>query len=99
MFLSVAQLVTCKQCSPNFQNNDGDTPLHIACYAKSISVIKFFLGIRCSTIIPNKKGETVQDMRTETVPHDCCVLVNISSCFLSQADRASEAILADMSVY
>ena len=41
---------------------NGDAPLHIACYPKSISVFKFLLEIRCSTKIPNKKGETAQDI-------------------------------------
>ena len=39
-----------------------NTPLHVACYEKNLSTIRFFLRQKCSTIIPNKKGETAQDI-------------------------------------
>ena len=40
-------------------NRDGNTPLHIACYQ---DIIRLLLEMRCSTNIPNKKGETAQDI-------------------------------------
>ena len=39
-----------------------DTPLHIACHMKALSIIKLLLKRKCSTNIPNKKGETADEM-------------------------------------
>ena len=55
-------LITDKKCDVNIQNTCQNTPLHTACYVKSLSIIKLFLEMRCSTNIPNKKGETAQDI-------------------------------------
>ena len=54
----VRYLVTDEQCSLRVQNANLQTPLHVACYQNSLSVIKIFLEMRCSTNIPNTKGET-----------------------------------------
>ena len=59
---AISQLLAHKQCNMYLQNREGDTPLHIACYKKSLDIIKLFLTKRCSTNIPNKKGETAQDI-------------------------------------
>ena len=50
------------KCDLNTQNSNGDTPLHLACYSKSIAIIISLLEMKCSTNIPNKKGETAQDI-------------------------------------
>ena len=57
---TVRYLITDESCNPTVQNANLDTPLHIACYSKSLDIIKLFLERRCSTNIPNKKGETAQ---------------------------------------
>ena len=59
---TIIELLCCKECNPNTKNREGDTPLHIACYRRSIDIIILFLEMRCSTTIPNKKGETAQDI-------------------------------------
>ena len=58
----VRYLVTDEQCSLRVQNANLQTPLHVACYQNSLSIIKIFLEMRCSTNIPNTKGETAQDI-------------------------------------
>ena len=58
----IRYLVNKEQCSLRMQNPNLQTPLHVACYQKSLSIIKFFLEMRCSTNILNKKGETAQDI-------------------------------------
>ena len=58
----ISQLLADEQCNLNVQNNEGDTPLHIACYRKTLNIIKVLLKKRCSTNIPNTKGETAQDI-------------------------------------
>ena len=50
------------RCNPDVQNDDLNTPLHIACYKKSLKIIIVLLEMRCRTNIPNKKGQTVQDI-------------------------------------
>ena len=59
---TIAELLSHKQCNPNVQNKEGDTPLHIACGRRSLHIIKLLLGERCSTNIPNKKGDTAQNI-------------------------------------
>ena len=59
---TIVQLLLYKECNQNVQNNEGDTPLHIACHWQSLGIIKLFLERRCSTNIPNKKGVTAQDI-------------------------------------
>jgi len=46
----------------NVKNKEGDTPLHIACSRKSLDIIKLLLESKCSTNLPNMKGETAQDI-------------------------------------
>ena len=58
----VKYLITDERCDPNIQNANMDTPLHIACYLLSVSIIRLLLEMRCSTNIPNTKGETAQDI-------------------------------------
>jgi len=53
-------LLADQQYDPNAQNNDGDTPLHIACYCKFPNIIRLLLWRSCSINIPNKKGETAE---------------------------------------
>ena len=50
------------ECDLNAQNRDGNTPLHIACYNKSFRIVRLLLERKCSTNIPNKKGETAQEI-------------------------------------
>ena len=57
---AILQLLAHQQCDLNAQNREGDTPLHIACCRRSLDIIKLLLELRCSTNIPNKKGETAQ---------------------------------------
>ena len=59
---TIVQQFFLQKCNPNLKNRVGDTPLHIACYRGSLNVVKFLLKCRCSTNIPNKKGETAQDI-------------------------------------
>ena len=51
-----------KKCDVDVQDSYGNTALHIACYTKSLVLIRLLLEKRCSTNIPNKKGETSQDI-------------------------------------
>ena len=61
-YTTTIQLLSCKECNLNIQNEKGHTPLHIACYWKSLNIVRHFLERRCSTNIPNKKGEAAQDI-------------------------------------
>ena len=56
----VSELLTHQQIDANAQNKKGNTSLHMACYRKSLDIIKLLLEGKCSTNIPNKKGETAQ---------------------------------------
>ena len=66
----VKYLVTNERCNMNISNCNWNTPLHIACYRKSFHIIRLLLEMRCSTNIPNKKGETAQDIPLNTIG-DC----------------------------
>ena len=55
-------LITDQMCNLNIQNTHLNTALHLACYVKSLSVIRLLLEMKCSTNIPNKKSETAQDI-------------------------------------
>ena len=59
---AIFQLLAYLQCNPNVQNKEGDTPLHIACWRKLLDIIKVLLEGKCSTNIPNKKGEIAQNI-------------------------------------
>ena len=61
-FEIVELLQESRKCDLSIQDNKGNTPLHLACKRKSLDIIKFLLDMRCSTNIPNKKGETAQDI-------------------------------------
>ena len=56
----ISQLLANEQCNPNVKNMNGDTPLHIACWRQSLHIINHLLERKCSTNIPNTKGETAQ---------------------------------------
>ena len=58
----VKYLITDEKCDVNIQNNHLNTLMHIACYMKSLAVIRVLLEKRCSTNIVNEKGETAQDI-------------------------------------
>ena len=59
----VRYLIADQRCNPNVQSSTSENiPLHTACYGKNLSIIRFFLKQKCSTIIPNKKGGTAQDI-------------------------------------
>ena len=59
----VRYLITDERCNPDVQSStSGNTPLHIASKRKSLDIIKILLERRCSTIMLNKKGETVQNI-------------------------------------
>ena len=58
----VPKLLAHQQCDVNAQNKEGNTPLHLGCYERSLDVVKLLLEMKCSTIIPNKEGETAQDI-------------------------------------
>ena len=62
MTCMIVQLLSYKECDPNAQNSDWDTPLHMACCRKSLASIKSLLQIRCSTNTPNMKGVTAQNI-------------------------------------
>ena len=59
---AISQLLVNQLSNPNVQNREGDTPLHIACYKKALHVVRLLLERKCSTDIPNKKGETAQNI-------------------------------------
>ena len=54
----VRYLAIDEKCDINLQNVDMNTPLHFACYQKSLPIIKLLLEMRCSTNIPNKISKT-----------------------------------------
>ena len=58
----VSKLLAHHQIDVNAQNKKGNTPLHLACYKRSLDVVKFLCEKQYSTTIPNKKGETAQDI-------------------------------------
>ena len=58
----VRYLITDQRCDLNVQNVHLNTPLHTACYTKSLLIIQCLIEMRCSTNIPNKKGQTAQDI-------------------------------------
>ena len=58
----VRYLINKKGCNPNIQDTNLDTALHVACYNKSIQIVKLLLEKRCKTNIPNRKGEIAQDI-------------------------------------
>ena len=58
----IFQLLANQWSNPNIQNKVCDIPLHIACSKKYYDVIKLLLKMKCKTNIPNKKGETAQNI-------------------------------------
>ena len=59
---TVEFLVADQRCQLNTQNSEMNTPLHIACHMKASSIIRLLLDRKCSIIIPNKKGQTAQEI-------------------------------------
>ena len=41
---------------------EGNTPLHLACHIKALSIVRLLLDRRCNTNIPNKRGETAEEI-------------------------------------
>ena len=59
----VKYLIVDEKCDPNVQNICmEDTPLHIACYTKSLNIIRLLLDRRCNTNIPNVSSITPQNI-------------------------------------
>ena len=58
----VRYLITDQRCAFNIKNMHLDTPLHLACYMKNLSIVRLLLEQKCDTNIRNKKGETAQDI-------------------------------------
>jgi len=59
---TVKVLVADQRCQLNTKNSEMNTPLHIACHTKLLRIIRVLLERKCSTNIPNKKGETAQEI-------------------------------------
>ena len=59
---TVEFLVADQRCQLNTQNSELNTPLHIACHMKALCIIKLLLQKKCSTNIPNKEGETADEI-------------------------------------
>ena len=61
--LSIVQfLVADQRCQLNTKNSEMNTLLHIACHTKALRIIGLLLKTKCSTNIPNKKGETAEEI-------------------------------------
>ena len=58
----VKLLLNNQNCVFNIKNCYGDTPLHFACVRRSLNIVRVLLRKRCFTNIPNKKGETAQNI-------------------------------------
>ena len=56
----VRYLVCEQQCDVNAQNEDGDSPLLIACCNKVLDIIKTLLQQRSDTTVQNKSGQIAQ---------------------------------------
>ena len=59
---TISKLLVHKHCNPNVQDRQGDTPLHNACRSNFSNAIRLLLERKCSTNIPNNKGETAQEV-------------------------------------
>jgi len=57
---TVEFLVADQRCQLDTKNSELNTALHIACHTKELSIIKLLLDMKCSTNIPNTKGETAE---------------------------------------
>jgi len=55
-------LVADERCLLNTKNSEMNTPLHIACQIKSLRIIRLLLDRKCHPNIPNKKGETAEEI-------------------------------------
>ena len=71
----VRYLIHDQKCEVNIQSAYLNTPLHNACYQKELSTARILLEQKCSTNIPNMKGETAQDI---PVNEDGDVLLHIA---------------------
>ena len=59
--VGIVRYLVCDQyCDVNVWNNNSDSPLSIACYCKSLDIIKFLLQQKCDTMVHNKKGQSPQ---------------------------------------
>ena len=59
---TVQFLVADQRCHLNTKNSEMNTPLHIVCHTKSLRIVRLLLERKCSTKIPNKKGETAEEI-------------------------------------
>ena len=62
---TAAFLVIEKRADPNIQNNDGDTPLHIAVRNGGHATVNYFVHYRADPNIQNNKGETPYHVATK----------------------------------
>ena len=70
----VQLFVADKRCQLNTKNCEMNTPLHIACHRKALIIVRLLLNRKCSTNIPNKKGETAQEIPLNE-DGDCLLLI------------------------
>ena len=55
-------LVGSRECDLSITDERGNTPLLLACHRKALAIVKLLIERKCSTHIPNKKGETAQEI-------------------------------------
>ena len=55
----VRYLVSERGCSTACQNNDGDTPLHVACHESHADIVRYLVYVQeCSVSCQNEDGDT-----------------------------------------
>ena len=55
-------LVGRRECDLNITDERGNTPLLLACHRKALAIVKLLIDRECCTNVPNKKGETAQEI-------------------------------------
>ncbi len=93
--LQVIQELIGKKCNLNLQNEEGNTPLHLACARHDHEMIKALLEANADTTIVNKKGQTAQDLlkstyqdANELMNHTVKVYVLDEEEFVANTDKA-----------
>ena len=57
--VTLAKLLSCKECNPNVQNKEGDTPLHIAVRLnKNAAIFQLLAHQQCNPNVENNLGDT-----------------------------------------
>ena len=52
-------MLSCKECDPNAQNKEGDSPLHFATkYGQDHTIVELLSYEQCNSNAQNKKGDT-----------------------------------------